>query len=132
MLPGQVPYVGASDRNNGVTAFIGQEPIHSGGTISVSYNGSVAEAFYQPVAFWATDDVNVLYPKGFALTPETALFICTVIRLEKYRFSYGRKWHLDRMRESIIRLPATATGQADWDVMQSSIEQVPFSSQLAS
>ena len=132
MLPGQVPYVGASDRNNGVTAFIGQEPIHSGGTISVSYNGSVAEAFYQPVAFWATDDVNVLYPKGFALTPETALFICTVIRLEKYRFSYGRKWHLDRMRESIIRLPATATGQADWDVMQSSIEQVPFSSQLSS
>jgi hypothetical protein len=132
MLPGSVPYVGASDRNNGVTAFIGQDPIHAGGTISVSYNGSVAEAFYQPVSFWATDDVNVLYPNGFTLTPETALFICTVIRLEKYRFSYGRKWHLDRMRESVIRLPATAIGQPDWTVMKSSIEQLPFSSQLMS
>ena len=132
MRPGCVPYVGASDRNNGVTAQIGQRPIHPGGTISISYNGSVAEAFYQPVAFWATDDVNVLYPKGFTLTPGTALFLCAVIRLEKYRFSYGRKWHLERMRESIIRLPATATGQPDWDVMQSFIEQVPFSSQLAS
>lgn len=34
------------------------------------YNGSVGEAFYQPKAFWATDDVNVLYFKeknGIAL-----------------------------------------------------------------
>jgi type I restriction enzyme M protein len=65
MLPGDTPYVGASDAANGVTAFIGQAPIHKGGTISVSYNGSVAEAFYQPEPYWATDDVNVLYPKGY-------------------------------------------------------------------
>lgn len=130
MLPGLVPYVGASDSNNGITARVGQKPIHPGGTITVSYNGSVAEAFYQPVPFWATDDVNVLYPRGFELTPEVGLFICTVIRLEKYRFSYGRKWHLDRMRESVIRLPADGKGQPDWQVMQSYIESLPFSSQL--
>ncbi|HBM2968423.1 TPA: restriction endonuclease subunit S [Klebsiella michiganensis] len=130
MLPGTIPYIGASDTSNGVTAHIGQDPIHRGGTISVSYNGSVAEAFYQPVDYWATDDVNVLYPKGFTLTPSTALFICTIIRMEKYRFNYGRKWHLERMRETVIRLPATAAGAPDWDFMEKYIKTLPYSSQL--
>ena len=130
MLPGSMPYIGASDTSNGVTAHIGQDPIHRGGTISVSYNGSVAEAFYQPVDYWATDDVNVLYPKGFTLTTATALFICTIIRMEKYRFNYGRKWHLERMRETVIRLPVTAAGAPDWDFMEKYIKTLPYSSQL--
>jgi hypothetical protein len=130
MLPGDTPYVGASDTSNGVTARIGQSPIHAGGTISVSYNGSVAEAFYQPVSYWATDDVNVLYPKGFELAPARALFICTVIRLEKYRFNYGRKWHLERMQKSVIRLPSTTTGEPDWDYMESLINCLPYSSSI--
>lgn len=130
MLPGTMPYIGASDTSNGVTALIGQDPIHKGGTISVSYNGSVAEAFYQPVDYWATDDVNVLYPKGFSLTPATALFICTIIRMEKYRFNYGRKWHLERMREAVIKLPATTSGAPDWAFMEEYIKALPYSSQL--
>jgi hypothetical protein len=130
MLPGDTPYVGASDTGNGITAKIGQKPIHDAGTISVSYNGSVAEAFYQPEAYWATDDVNVLYPKGFQLTPAAALFVCTLIRLEKYRFNYGRKWHLDRMRESIIRLPVTVHGAPDWAYMQKFVKSLPYSSQI--
>lgn len=130
MRPGTVPYIGASDTSNGVTAHIGQEPIHKSGTITVSYNGSVAEAFYQPVDYWATDDVNVLYPKGFTLTPATALFICTIIRMEKYRFNYGRKWHLERMREADIKLPVTATGAPDWGFMERYIQSLPYSSQL--
>ncbi|MDR2173471.1 MAG: N-6 DNA methylase [Burkholderiales bacterium] len=129
---GTTPYIGAIDSNNGVSGYIGQAPIHEGGTISVSYNGSVAEAFYQPVPYWATDDVNVLYPKGFKLTPATALFICTVIRLEKYRFNYGRKWHLERMKESVIKLPAIKSGEPDWAYMENYIKTLPYSSQIDS
>lgn len=58
---GSTPYVGAIDSNNGIANYIGQNAIHAGNTISLSYNGSVGEAFYQPKPFWATDDVNVLY-----------------------------------------------------------------------
>ena len=130
MLPGNVPYIGASDSKNGQTAFIGQKAIHKGGTISVSYNGSVAEAFYQPDDYWATDDVNVLYPKGFKLTPAIALFICAIIRKEKYRFNYGRKWHLERMRESIIKLPVTSKGGPEWSYMEHYIKTLPYSSKI--
>lgn len=130
MTSGMTPFVGASDSNNGMTAQVGQPPNHSGGTISVSYNGSVAEAFFQPLAFWAADDVNVLYPKGFELSEGAALFVCTVIRLEKYRFNYGRKWHLDRMRESVIKLPVDPKGDPDWGLMEQYIKTLPYSSQL--
>ena len=130
MLPGKLPYIGASDTNNGVTAYIGQSAIHEGNTISVSYNGSVGEAFYQPAPYWATDDVNVFYPKCFGLTPAIALFICTLIRQEKYRFSYGRKWTQERMRESTIKLPVTNNGQPDWKFMESYINSLPYSSQI--
>jgi Type I restriction modification DNA specificity domain len=130
MTAGDTPYVGASDTGNGITARIGQAPIHEGGTISVSYNGSVAEAFFQPQPYWATDDVNVLYPKGFKLVPSVALFLCAAIRLEKYRFNYGRKWHLDRMRESTIKLPTDSHGKPDWIYMDSFIRTLPYSSRI--
>lgn len=34
------------------------------------------------------------------------MFIATVLRQEKYKFSYGRKWTLDNMNITIIKLPA--------------------------
>lgn len=45
---GNTPYVGAIDSNNGVANYIEQSAIHKGNTISLTYNGSVGEAFYQP------------------------------------------------------------------------------------
>ncbi|MGD0348070.1 MAG: restriction endonuclease subunit S [Terracidiphilus sp.] len=127
MTPGATPFIGAVDNNNGLTAFIGQRPIHKGNTITVNYNGNgVAEAFYQPRAFWCSDDVNVLYPK-FKLTPGRALFIATLIRLERYRFNYGRKWHLERMRSAALRLPTTPSSEPDWAYMERYIESLPFS-----
>lgn len=121
-VSGKTPYIGAVDSNNGLTNYIEQSPIHEGNTISLSYNGSVGEAFYQEHPFWATDDVNVLYPK-FNLTRNIALFICPILRLEKYRFAYGRKWTLEKMNESIIRLP-TKNGNPDWQFMEDYIEKI--------
>lgn len=127
---GKTPFIGSIDNNNGVSQHIGQKPIHQGNTITVNYNGSVAKAFFQPAPFWASDDVNVLYPKGFKLTPQLAMFIISIIEQEKYRFNYGRKWHLDRMRESEIYLPVKKDKTPDFEFMGSYIEHLSFSSQL--
>lgn len=130
MLHGTTPYIGSTDSRNGITAYVGQAPIHQGNTLTVAYNGSVAEAFYQAVPFWATDDVNVLYPK-FTMSDAIGLFLCALIRLEKFRFNYGRKWHLDRMKLSTIRLPVDSAGVPDWAFMERYIKTLPYSSQLA-
>lgn len=123
---GNTPYIGAIDSNNGVSNYIGQEPIHEGNTISLSYNGSVGEAFYQPLPYWATDDVNALYlrPEYGTLCPATGLFVCSVLKHDKYRYSYGRKWTLDNMKATKVKLPATSDGKPDWQWMELYIDSL--------
>ena len=129
---GNTPYIGAIDSNNGIANYIGQEAIYSGNTISLSYNGSVGEAFYQPKPFWATDDVNVLYfrkENGVAFNKYIALFICDIIRQEKYRYSYGRKWVLESMKSTIIKLPEK-DGRPNWLYMESYIKALPYGDRI--
>lgn len=104
-IDGNNNYIGAIDSNNGVSNHIGQKPLHKGNTISLSYNGSVGEAFYQYEPYWATDDVNALYPNFEAFNPYIGFFICTVLRKEKFKYSYGRKWTLYLMNNTSIKLP---------------------------
>lgn len=128
-IPGDTPFVGAINSNNGWSNKIGQPPIFKGNVITVNYDGNgVGEAFYQPVPFWALDSVNVLYPK-FHLNKYIGLFICVVIRKEKYRFSYGRKWNIGRMEQTIIKLPSK-NGQPDFEFMENYIKSLPYSSSL--
>lgn len=129
---GNTPYIGAIDSNNGVSNYIGQNPIHEGNTISLSYNGSVGEAFYQPVPYWATDDVNALYLRDEygTLTPATGLFVCTILKHDKYRYSYGRKWTLDKMNDTMVKLPATPDGKPDWQWMENYIKSLPYGDRL--
>ena len=123
MINGSIPYIGAIDNNNGVSQYISNdEHIHPSNTITVSYNGSVAEAFYQEKAFWATDDVNVLYP-NFELNRYIALFLTTIINKEKYRFNYGRKWDKKLMEKSRIKLPVDKTGDPDWNWIEQFVKE---------
>lgn len=136
-------YIGAIDSNNGVANHIAQPPIHPANTISVSYNGSVGEAFYQSEPYWATDDVNALYPRYPGFNSFIGLFIATVIRQEKYKFSYGRKWTLENMNKAKINLPALHNNNGtlfkdschtyssagyvpDWDFMEHYIKSLHY------
>lgn len=102
---GENNYIGAIDSNNGIANHIAQKPIHRGNTITINYNGSVGETFYQKDPYWATDDVNALYSKYENFNEKIGLFLVTVIRQEKYKFSYGRKWTVDNMKTTRINLP---------------------------
>lgn len=126
---GDIPYIGAIDSNNGVSNYIGQSAIHDGNTISLSYNGSVGEAFYQTKPFWATDDVNVLYfreENHHEFSQYIGLFMCGILRQEKYRFSYGRKWTLENMNKTVVYLPVTDDGSPDWDFMESYMKMLHY------
>ena len=114
---GNTPFVSATENNNGVTNFTSYEPTHERNTITVSRNGSIGESFYQPVPFCATADVAVLNPR-FNNNQYISLFIATILKQEKYKYNYSRKWNLKRMKETIIRLPATPEGNPDWEWME--------------
>ena len=140
-------YVGAIDSNNGIANYIGQAPIHEANTISLSYNGSVGEAFYQSEPYWATDDVNALYSRYSGFNKQIGLFMATVIRQEKYKFSYGRKWTLENMNSTDIKLPIQMDSNGkpviddnrtysdngytpDWQFMEDYINSLPYSDRI--
>ena len=128
MEPGPVPFISAIDKNNGVRQKISASAKHPSNVLTVSYNGSVGEVFYQPEPFFASDDVNVLYPK-FELNETIGIFLCAIIRKEAYRFSYGRKWTVERMRSTTIALPQVC-GMPDWEWVEKFVQTIPGSRAL--
>lgn len=124
MISGNTNYLGAISDNNGIREKIGQEPIFEGNCITINYNGSVGETFYQIKPFWASDDVNVLFLKNRKLTKNIALYLVTIIKANKYRFSYGRKWTLEKMLETEIPLPINDNNHIDWEYMEDFIKKL--------
>lgn len=130
MSEGNTNYLGAISENNGVRQLIDAPAIFNGNCITVNYNGSVGEAFYQSEPFWATDDVNVLYADGWTLNKYIALFVATVIKANRYKFGYGRKWTMEKMKQSPVKLPATPQGLPDWDYMENYIKSLSYSDRI--
>ncbi len=133
---GAIPFLGATENNNGITAYythseieaaskVGYGPnepitqkLFPGGAIAVTNNGSVGHAYYVATMFTCSHDINPLYLKHTRLTPAIAYFLITCIERQAVCFTYARKWRPCRMVKSKILLPATADGTPDWDVME--------------
>ncbi len=146
-----IPFIGAIDNNNGVSEYYDiqdiedasktgdennaplSEKIFEGNCITVSNNGSVGYAFYQAKPFTCTHDVNPLYlhPKwNQELNQYIAMFLCSLIEKERYRWTYGRKWRPKRMPSSLIKLPVDVSGKPDWQFMEDYIKSLPYSANL--
>lgn len=148
----EIPFVGAVDNNNGITEWYSiddidfasktgddnnaplSDKIFEPNCITVSNNGSVGYAFYQNRRFTCTHDVNPLRLNqawNKLLNPYIALFLCTVIEIDRFRWTYGRKWRPKRMPDSLIKLPVSAPQTPDWEFMERYIKSLPFSSFLS-
>ena len=123
MVTGDIPFISSTKMNNGARQYIASGILKKPNCITVNYNGSVGEAFYQEVEFIASDDVNILYPKDWQLNKNIALFLCSVIRHNQSRFQFGRKWHLDRMKETMLLLPQKS-GSPDWEYMEKYVKSL--------
>lgn len=118
MREGTINFISASSFNNGIAAHIANtEHVHPGNTLTVSYNGSdIGRTFYQKEPFWASDDVNVLYPR-FELNECIALFLAPLIKEAGGSHVYKNKWLQTDMMNTMIPLPITEEGNPDWDYM---------------
>ena len=124
MIPGTINFIGSTSVNNGVTAKVSNSShIHNGNTITVTYNGSVGEAFYQTDSFWASDDVNVLTFKRL-LNERLALFFCTSLRKSGKKYGYTYKWTKELMEKDEIILPVTSSSSIDYKFMETYIRAI--------
>lgn len=61
MIPGNTPFIGATDSNNGITCFCGNHNASlDSDVLGVNYNGSVVDNFYHPYRALFSDDVKRL------------------------------------------------------------------------
>lgn len=125
MQEGKIPFVGASDSNNGITAFIANTNASLDKDIlGVNYNGSVVENFYHPYECLFSDDVKRLKIKSKQAGKYAYLFLKTMILKQKSKYQYGYKFNATRMAKQKILLPVDASNQPDWINIERFMQQM--------
>lgn len=122
---GTIPYISASAENNSISNFIGNKNVGSEDKnfLSVTSNGSVCEAFYQPFNCIVSGDVKRLHLKNYD-SKEVYLFMAAIIRRQKEKYSYGYKFGEKRMIRQKILLPVNDSGDPDYEYMEQYIKNM--------
>ena len=124
MIGGNMPFIGATEFNNGITEFIGNNNNSlDENVLGVNYNGSVVENFYHPYQCVFSDDVKRFELKSHA-NKWVYLFIKTMILNQKEKYQYGYKFNATRMAKQKIMLPIDSQGNPDWQFMENYIKQI--------
>lgn len=125
MKSGKIPFVGASDANNGITAFIANKNASlDKDVLGVNYNGSVVENFYHPYECLFSDDVKRLKIKSKQAGKYAYLFLKTMILKQKSKYQYGYKFNATRMAKQKILLPVNADNQPDWTNIERFMQRI--------
>lgn len=128
-----LPVISATTKNNGV---IGHSEKDNGEqfppnciTIANTGQGSVGFPAFQEKPFYATNNITVLIPK-FECNKYIGLFLCALIKKDRYKYSWGRVLNDTRINDTKIKLPVDKKGNPDWKFVEDYIKSLPYSSNL--
>lgn len=128
---GNIPYITRSGFNNGVSGYYADpdnEFTTKGQCITIGAEGAIA--FYQELDF--IPGIKVYTLRHDNLTKKSALFLCSLLNANSYKYSYTNARILDRIKEETIKLPLKPNtdpkdytqSDIDWDYMESVMEKV--------
>ena len=118
---GEYPYVTTQAVNNGVAGFYNYYT--EDGNCLVVDSAVLGTCTYQKQNFSASDHVEVLLPK-FEMNENIALFLTTIINMEQYKYSYGRKRSQTKLKKEYMLLPQDSEGNPDWEYMDEFMENL--------
>jgi type I restriction enzyme M protein len=121
-LDGDVLYFSASDSNNGLTDSISNPLFIESNALIYTTFGS---CFFVEGEFTASDEVSIF--KHEKLNLFNGLFIATVITLNKYKYTFGRKAFNNKYSKDTIYLPIDKSNEIDWELMDKYIKTLPYS-----
>ncbi len=100
IAPGDSLIVSPSEEYNGCYGWLSFDPLIKPPFVTVAQTGSIGEAFVQLEPCGVNDDCLILLPKKNQDVELSVYFIAAaIIRLEKWRFNYGRKLTPSRICE---------------------------------
>lgn len=124
----EIAYIGAKKMVNGFmkNIILVPELVSKGNCIVFigDGQGSIGYSTYQPVDFIGSTTLSCGYNENLNLY--NGLFIVTVLDLERYKYSFGRKYGKAQLLKATIKLPAK-NGQPDWQFMEDYIKSLPYS-----
>lgn len=127
-----INYIGAKKTNNGFMRRVKKaDKLVSEGNCIVFIGdgqGSVGYTTYQENDFIGSSTLSCGY--STKLNEYNALFIVSVLDLERYKYSFGRKYGKDQVKKSKIKLPVKKDGEPDWQFMEYYIKSLPYSINL--
>lgn len=127
MKKGNKPFIGATDSNNGITAFVSNtNTSEDSNVLGVNYNGSVVENFYHPYKAIFSDDVKRLSFREIEDNKHLFLFVKTQILKQKAKYQYGYKFNGTRMNRQKIMLPVNDQNEPDYDYMENYMKQLEY------
>ena len=124
-----VSYVTRTDLDNSVKSLVsstGLANIEAGNAIVIGDTTSTIS--YQPGPFVAGE--HIIAARAEWMNKYTGLFVTCLLKQERYRYSYGRAYKLDSIRNTELRLPATPDGKPDWQWMENYIKSLPYGDRL--
>jgi len=125
---GVYPYLTTSSVNNGVEGFY--DYFTDEGNILIVDSAVRGVCSYQKDNFTASDHVEKLVP-NFEMNVYHAMFFASIINSEQYRYSYGRKFNQDRIRDTELRVPCIkGTDDLDLNFIENFIKCLPYSASL--
>jgi len=127
MKNGNIPFIGATDSNNGITKFISNtNSSKDRNVLGVNYNGSVVENFYHSYTAIFSDDVKRLSLKNIEGNEFMYLFFKTIILKQKIKYQYGYKFNGTRMKRQKIMLPINNKNEPDYVFMKNYMKNLEY------
>lgn len=119
MKDGNIPFIGATDSNNGITNFVSNiNASLDKNVLGVNYNGSVVENFYHPYSCVFSDDVKrVSFKDEEGQNKYCYMFLKQMILQQKDKYRYAYKFNGDRMARQKILMPVEEMGNLDFKFM---------------
>lgn len=134
LAEGNIQYLGATNRNNGVLQAKGEsvfvsapkEMIQSGNCIAFIRNGegSMGYSVYKSGPFVATSDITVGYNKY--LNEYSGLFISRVTDQARGKYSFNYKRSDGRLKKELVMLPAGSDNEPDYGFMENYIKGLKY------
>jgi len=117
---GDMPLISCSETENAVSTFVDEgkcDKVYAQGTVTISSNGGCCYAAYHDYEFAANSDVWAVTLKPPYNQKPLAVFVCTAINAEKWRFDYARKFSKTGLEALRIHLPTDSQGNIDFSHM---------------
>lgn len=141
-------YITRTGINNGCEMIVNalaipQQYIEEGNAISIG--DTTATCFYQEEDFVAGDHMVVVRAEW--MNKFNGLFIVSILQNEQYKYSYGRAFLIERIEETVIKLPVKHNADRtifiddehtyseegyvpDWQFMEDYIKSLPYGDRL--